>query len=205
MTPWARPRALRPSELDQLGQLLAALAGQLSRPEAPAMLTNAALAADPYWPSKASGAASIGGGGSGPSSPVEAALWHRDAGMAERARIMLADLAQLGPNLRRVLAVLAEYDPSRPLELCTRCGHPLDREYRRCQQVTDGVQCGTRGAERRCRTCDEPQPPGRALRGGECNACRMSRIRNGGRARVATSQLALSAGLLTEDGAYSAP
>lgn len=169
------------------------------------MLDNARLAADPYWPSQASGAASIGGGGPSSSSPVEAALWHRDAGTVERSRIMLQDLSRLIPNLRRILNVLSEFDPNRPRELCKRCGYPLDPRYLRCTQVTDGVQCGTKGAERRCTTCDEPQPQGRSLRGGECNACRMSRVRNGGRARIATSQLALADGLIVQGEAYCTP
>lgn len=199
MTHWRRPKALTADELTRTADDLRALADELEAAHALQVQQLLEAEADPTWPAATSGSGT--GGGAGGGSPVERAVTEidHDAGRAKATIGILRQLARLAPLAR---SALLERSPGRAVALCPRCGYPLDRRYQRCQQIIDGVQCGSRaGAERRCGTCDEVQPPGQPLRNGECDACRKHRRRTG-RARVATSMLALRQGLI-HDGAYS--
>lgn len=198
MTHWRRPRGLTADELARTADDLRALADELTAEHALQVQRLIEVEADPTWPAATSGTGT--GGGAGGGSPVERAVTDtdRDSGRALTTIGILRQLARLAPLAR---SALLERSPGRAVALCPRCGHPLDRRYQRCQQIIDGVQCGSRaGAERRCSTCDEVQPPGQPLRNGECDACRKHRRRTG-RARVATSMLALRQGLI-EEGTY---
>ncbi len=202
MTYWRQPKPLTTAQRLETVELLRDLAAQLDRPNAEAMLRNIALGTDDLWPADTMGQA-VSGGSVG--SRTESHALEPPEPLAQRSRILLDDLGRLAPNLRRTLALWSEWDPDRALALCPRCANPLDRRYTRCQwrDPATGVQCGTReNSERRCSTCDEPQPAGRKLRNGECDACRQHRRRTG-RARIATSRLALAQGLLTDAGAYT--
>lgn len=190
MSYWARPKALGVDRREQLACLLADLATELRSDHAASVQQLLAVEADPVWPATASGAGPSGGTSNG--SPVERAVTSPDRN-ADRARRALNDQTQLDRLARTVLLALIERSPARPVALCPQCDHPLDRRFARCQRIIDGVQCGSRaGADRTCTTCHEVQPPGRPLRQGECNACRMHRQRTG-RARIAVSALARQA------------
>jgi hypothetical protein len=202
LTRWQRPARLRPEARAETVRLLKRLAEELDRQDADAIIANVAMGADDGHRHDLSGEYS-GGKGSRGNSPVEAKAFATTKA-TQRSRDLLTDLHDLAPLLRGMLAAWSEWDPNRAIEPCPNCGNPLDRAYARCQwRDADGVQCGSRsGAERRCSTCDEPQPPGRALRKGECDACRKHRRRTG-RARVATSMLALSDGLVVAGEPYT--
>ena len=111
---------------------------------------------------------------------------------AVRAHHLITLLRRTHQTVAGLHRDLAALSPDRPVRRCTRCGHPLDRDQIRCQQIDEnGRQCGAREtAARSCRICGEIQEAGQPLRQGRCNTCR-SYHRRTGRERIATSRLAL--------------
>lgn len=210
----------RPLNADQLyitGTRLLAIGGELLAEHAEAVQRNLAAAADPTpWPSSTGGA----GSGTGPTSPVLAAVerllsqpkpkpGQLPATVSARAARLLDAIGELARIAAIVDPGLAEWSPKRVVAVYPACGHPVDRAYKRCQVMVDGHQCGAGlttpikpKVERRCGTCDKLMQKGQPLDNGECNTCAQFRRRKG-RARIATSRLALDQGLIAEDGTYS--
>jgi hypothetical protein len=192
-----RPRPLHSIDRASGAALLRALADEWDAAHAQSVQHLLTVEADPAWPATASGAGTGGSRPSEPGSPTERAALDHDRAATAALAVLLAQRRAIAAA-EVALGGLRDRRPDRPRALCPRCDMPLDPNYQRCQQIIDGVQCGTRaGADRRCKTCDEPQQPGRSLRAGECDACRQHRRRTG-RARIATSRLALNEGLIAE-------
>jgi hypothetical protein len=119
-----------------------------------------------------------GPGNSRNGSSTETKALHGTDPTTTQAAQTLRRLHRITHDIPNTLHELRALRPDRPVALCPRCDHPLDRDTGRCQQVIDGARCGTRaGAERRCKECDENQPVGKALRAGMCNTCRMAKTR----------------------------
>jgi hypothetical protein len=199
MSHWRDAQPLSTTQLEATAFTLSALAAELLAGHADKVQRNLADWADNGYPGRGDG----GGSTSSTSSPVERQL-DRPDNAADQARQLLADLRRLDAHARRILGQLRAADPGRPIACYQACGHPIDRQFTRCQVVEGGVQCGTSASsERRCanHTCDDVMGPGEPLRDGRCDACYRFRRRTG-RDRIVTAGLALTGGLLTE-GSYS--
>lgn len=205
------PRPLSADQLYATGLRLQAIANELLADHAGAVQRNLAAAADPTpWPTSTGGA----GNGQGGGSPVEQAIGLNRPDDQPMIAVppITARAARLLDALHAIMGIavtvdhgLHEWSPNRVIAVYPACGHPINRAYTRCQAIVDGVQCAagatTPKPERRCETCDKLMPPGKALDNGECNTCAKYRRRKG-RARIATSRLALAQGLVTEEGTY---
>lgn len=217
MTHWARPRGLKTDLRLLTAARLHAIALELEADHAAAVMANLEAAADPTpWPSSTGGA----GSSTSPTSPVLAAVerllsqpkprpGQDPPAFDAKAARLLTNLTELARLAGPVDLGLHEWSPTRTVAVYPACGHPIDRAYKRCQVQVDGHQCGAGlttpikpKVERRCATCDKLMPTGKALDNGECNTCAKFRRRKG-RARIATSRLALAEGLVTEEGTYS--
>ena len=199
-----RARPLTPDQRTRGAAILRALADELERAGAGRTQQALGAAADFCYPSTAGGSGNGGAGGSG-LTPVEAKASSFDRPAADAIRLLL-ELQQVVVLADRCQLALQGWRPDRPLELYPDCGHPVDRNYRRCQVMVDGRQCGAGMTERRCDTCRRPLGPGEKLRrqvaldqGGaevmECDTCRKARKDSGGRTRrVTVETLALDVG-----------
>ncbi len=131
-------------------------------------------AAEPGFPAKASGADSDGGGGGGDGSAVEAAVLRPDR-VAESARRQIGTLSVFLPLVDEVERALSAYmsDPGKrgTLEVCGRCGEPMEGRAR-CQSKKSGSQClglPAGQSEPECSAgCGRSAAPGR----GTCHPCR---------------------------------
>lgn len=217
MTHWARPRGLKADLRLLTAARLHAIALELEADHAAAVMANLEAAADPTpWPTTTGGA----GSSTSPTSPVLAAVerllsqpklkpGQQPTTATARAARLLDAIGELARLAATIDLGLAEWSPNRVIAVYPTCGHPIDRAYKRCQVQVDGHQCGAGlttpikpKAERRCGTCDKLMQSGQPLDNGECNTCARFRRRKG-RARIATSRLALDQGLITEDGTYT--
>jgi hypothetical protein len=193
----------RPGELAAMVADLIALCRELTRDDAPDTQRRMGEALGIGHSATASGSGQ-GGNSSGISSPTEHAALRPPPGIVADTLDTIHRLHRIRSDVDAVLHRLSAWRSDRAHEQCAE-GHVLPRGVTRCQWIDPdtGQQCATRAAtERRCINCQEVQLPGQPLRQGRCDPCRQTKRRTG-RERVATSALALDAGLIRDDGTYT--
>lgn len=164
------PRALTPTQINDLGRDLIDLAAILARPDAPRTQATIAAAASPDGLRSALAATHGGNGGSeGPPLPLP----HTDP-TTRFAAELLTELHRLRTDIPVILAALRGWSPGRATHVDPRCGHGLAPGQTVCTRVLeDGTRCGAIHVELQCRSCGTEVPAGQRRRG-LCNACRQA-------------------------------
>lgn len=133
--------------------------------------------------------------------PVEAAAIDPDR-VAITAQGDIDDIDRMLNTLGRALSIARAWSPTRPVAICQRCGHPLERGSTRCRRVDPdtGEPCiGTTRPEK-CRNpnCGAKLEVGK-IRDGRCPACARCWSRHG-QERIPTKALALGDNLIPAQG-----
>ena len=107
-----------------------------------------------------------------PDTPVESAALGHDP-IEQQAAALLDDLAALIELTAAVARRFEGWRPSRTIEHYP-CGHPVDRQYTRCQVIDPetGAQCGKgHTVTRSCVACGDAVEVGDYFAAGRCRSC----------------------------------